>query len=442
MLNFISENKFIVIIIHILIGYLAIFSFFSKFIIIIIIIIGILLIIINKNKNEEALVLSGYIVGSEVFFRMTQGFILYETGKYAVILFLLLGLILGIVKQKIAIPFFIYLFLLIIGIVFTKVPEGESLRKAILFNLSGPLMLGICAIYCYKRVITNKEIINVLFYMLLPIFSTVAYLFFRTPDIKEIVFGGAANFETSGGFGPNQVATILGVGIFILSIFILKKIKISGYVIFDGILLLYFVYRGLLTFSRGGIITAVIALLFFSFFYILYQKRSLHLFFKYVIVGSFITLSIWIYTSNITNGMLDNRYSGKNARGVQKKDISSGRVKLIEEQFSSFMESPLFGLGVGNGKFEREKNTEKITSASHNEITRLIEEHGMIGIIILFILFFFPIKILYNSNNYQKAFLLSFFLFWFLTISHSGMRIAFPGFIYGLSLIYIKHEKN
>ena len=36
---------------------------------------------------------------------------------------------------------------------------------------------------------------------------------FKTPDLKDIVFGGAANFATSGGFGPNQVATAIGLGI-------------------------------------------------------------------------------------------------------------------------------------------------------------------------------------------------------------------------------------
>ena len=37
----------------------------------------------------------------------------------------------------------------------------------------------------------------------------------------------------------------------------------------------------------------------------------------------------------------------------------------------------------------------------------------------------------------KKAFTISFYLFWFLTINHSAMRIALPGFIYGLSLIRI-----
>jgi hypothetical protein len=36
-----------------------------------------------------------------------------------------------------------------------------------------------------------------------------------------------------------------------------------------------------------------------------------------------------------------------------------------------------------------------------------------------------------------RAFLSAFLIFWFLTINHSAMRVAFPAFIYGFSLIII-----
>ena len=157
----------------------------------------------------------------------------------------------------------------------------------------------------------------------------VTYLYFKTPDLKEIVFGGAANFAASGGFGPNQVATAIGLGIFIIAVFILMKERITGFLLLDVFLLLYFFYRGLLTFSRGGLLTGVIALICFSLFYTLYKKISLASFITYVGIVVVFTIGIWLFTSNITGGMLDNRYTGKNASGVQKKDISSGRVAIF-----------------------------------------------------------------------------------------------------------------
>tara|TARA_B100000780_G_scaffold278270_1_gene251254 strand:- start:3085 stop:4383 length:1299 start_codon:yes stop_codon:yes gene_type:complete len=430
--------------IHILMGYASSLlrgSNILKLFWILLIGIFIFNIFLKKNRNEEAFIFSAYLVAIEVFLRMTKGFILYETGKYSVILFLIIGIFVGKFKQNFSVGLTFYLLLLLLGIVFTRVPEGEYIRKAIAFNLSGPFVLGIAGLYFYKRNIYKEDLFNALFFMLLPLCSMVAYVFFNTPNLKEIVFIGSANFQTSGGFGPNQVSTILGLGIFILVVFILLKKRVTGFLLLDVFVLLYFVYRTLLTFSRGGLITGALAIISFIIFYSLYKKVSLGSFISYAGITSVFIVSIWLYTSNITGGMLDNRYSGKNSRGIQKKDISSGRADILNEQIASFVENPL-GIGVGNGKYKRQGGIKNVTAVSHNEVGRLIEEHGIIGFIILLLLLCLPLLNFWNEDNYNRAFTSAFYLFWFLTINHSAMRIAFPGFIYGLSLINIVHEKE
>ena len=444
MVNYILNNRLLFIGIHILLGYASTLlrgSNSLKLLWLLIIGFFIFSIFFKKNRNEEAFLFAAYISAAEVFIRMSKGMILYETGKYSVILFLLLGIFVGKFKQKFSVSLAFYLLLLLLGIVFTRVPEGEYIRKAIAFNLSGPFVLGIAGLYFYKRSITKEDLMNALFFMILPLFSMVSYLYFKTPDLKEIIFGGSANFAASGGFGPNQVATAIGLGIFIIAVFILMKERITGSLLLDVFFLLYFFYRGLLTFSRGGLITGVLALICFSLFYTLYKKISLASFITYGGIVVVFTIGIWLFTSNITGGMLDNRYTGKNASGVQKKDISSGRVAIFSEQVKSFTENPL-GIGVGNGKYKRQGAIGNVTAASHNEVGRLIEEHGIIGFIILLLLLLLPLANFWYGNNYQRAFISAFYIFWFLTINHSAMRIAFPGFIYGLSLLNITHEKD
>ena len=443
MVKYILNNRLLFIGIHILLGYASTLlrgSNSLKLLWLLIIGFFIFSIFFKKNRNEEAFLFAAYISAAEVFIRMSKGMILYETGKYSVILFLLLGIFVGKFKQKFSVSLTFYLLLLLLGIIFTRVPEGEYIRKAIAFNLSGPFVLGIAGLYFYKRSITKENLMNALFFMILPLFSMVTYLYFKTPDLKDIVFGGAANFDTSGGFGPNQVATAIGLGIFIIAVFILMKERITGFLLLDVFLLLYFFYRGLLTFSRGGLITGVIALICFSLFYTLYKKISLTSFITYVGIVVVFTIGIWLFTSNITGGMLDNRYAGKNTSGEQKEDISSGRVDILADQIKSFTENPL-GIGVGNGKYKRLGAIGNVTAVSHNEVGRLIEEHGIIGFIILLLLLLLPLANFWYGNNYQRAFISAFYLFWFLTINHSAMRIAFPGFIYGLSLIHITNEE-
>jgi O-antigen ligase len=434
------HNRLLFIAIHVVIGFLVTILPFAKIYPLFILIIGIYIIYSSRNKNEEALYLASYLVGVEVFIRMSDGFLLYETGKYGIILFSLLGIIWGPVKQKTSISFLLYVLFLVIGIVFTQVPLGESLRKSIAFNLSGPISLGFFALYCYKRTITILQLKELLFVCLLPVFSIISFVYFRTPDLEELVFNGSSNFSTSGGFGPNQVATIIGFGVFILSVFIFTRVQLSLSIFLDIIFLLYFTYRGLLTFSRGGMITAIFAFFIFVLFMLFYQKNTFIKVFKFLFITLILFLGIWLYTSDITGGMIDNRYANKNAAGIEKKDVSAGRFQLFSAQLENFYESPILGIGVGNGKYKRIESGKRITAASHNEITRLIEEHGLLGILALLILLVKPLQNIYFSTNYQRAFLLSFYVFWFLTINHSAMRIAFPAFVYGLSLIKIDHE--
>lgn len=433
----ILNNKLLVILLFILFGYIVTFS--SLFISILgfsVVFVPIFILFISKNKNEEAFLFSSFLVGAEVFIRMIGGFIFYETGKYAVILFMILGILLGEFKQRFSVQFVYYILLLSLGIVFTTVPQGESIKNSIAFNLSGPVGLGVAAFYFYKRPITKQKLFDCLFFMLLPLISMVTFIYFRTPDLNEIVFGSVANFQTSGGFGPNQVSTAIGLGVLIIVVFILGKQKLTGYFAVDAFFLIYFIYRGLLTFSRGGMLTGVLALLTFSLFFIIYKKASFYDMSKYFLIVSLFSVGIWLFTSNITGGMLENRYTGKNSIGVQKKDLSAGRADIFQIQVTNFLENPL-GIGVGNGKYQREKEEKKITGASHSEVGRLLEEHGLLGFFILLLLLIVPLFNFVNSNNYQRAFISAFYIMWFLTINHSAMRIALPGFIYALSLIVI-----
>jgi O-antigen ligase len=330
---------------------------------------------------------------------------------------------------------------LLIGIVFVDIPFDQSIRKAIAFNLSGPILLGVSAIYFYRRSLEISTLLNMLFYMLLPIISMLSLLYFKTPDIDEIAFGGGANFEASGGYGPNQVATILGLGVFIVGVYLFFKQRVFGLFSVDMFLFTYVLYRGLITFSRGGMITAFLAISLFTYYYILSKENKILNLAKYTGLLALFVIALFIYTSNVTGGMLENRYANKNAAGGFKSDITTGRGTLFISEVSAFLDHPFFGIGVGGSKFYRMEELE-IQAASHNEMSRLVAEHGLIGIVALMILIIVPIRLMFKQSYLARAFLASFLLFWFLTINHSAMRIALPGYIYGLSVAIIAFKET
>jgi len=96
---------------------------------------------------------------------------------------------------------------------------------------------------------------------------------------------------------------------------------------------------------------------------------------------------------------------------------------------------------VGVGKMRETRFEETgVLSATHNETSRMLSEHGIFGVFGLLVLLITPL--MFRTKNKSNFFLVSFLVFWFFTINHSAMRIAAPAFIYGLCLITIIDAKK
>ena len=383
---------------------------------------------------------AAYIAGAEVFWRQTSALVFYETGKYAVILFLIIGMYFKGTSSR-TVPYWLYIFILIPGIVVAAVTLNyqADFRRLIAFNLSGPVCLGVVALYCYYKKIKQKDMQKVLMMLLLPLLSQMFYLYFYTPTLREEIISLSGNYAATGGFGPNQISTVFGLAAFLLvtRLFTIKNIIIN---FLDLILLGLMGYRAVVTFSRGGVFTAVICIVAFVTFLYYKQNRSdqRKTRFKVFLVGT-VAFLVWSFTSTMTSGLIGNRYANENAMGESKGDISTGRIELVETELEGFYRNPVVGIGVGKGREFREENM-GIEINTHNEISRLLAEHGMLGVVAILILIFVPITFwLKFENNY---YFLAFLAFWFATINHSAMRIALPALVYGLALLYIVDEKK
>lgn len=86
---------------HVALGFLIYYvRFFSLAYGLIVLFLGLLYIVKNQDKNNEALYFAAYFMSMEVFLRMTGGAPFHEIGKYAVIVFMSLGLLFkGVNKQ-------------------------------------------------------------------------------------------------------------------------------------------------------------------------------------------------------------------------------------------------------------------------------------------------------------------------------------------------------
>ncbi len=436
-----SEKRYLLLILaHIAIGFAIYYiPFFPKVYGYTILLGGIYFVINSQNKNNEVLYASAYIVGSEVVLRMTGGNINYEFSKYGVIIFMVIGMYYkGVSKDAAA--YWIYLILLLPGmcIALYSLKYTQDLQNRISFNTSGPICLGISSLYCYTRKVTFKQINEILLLVGLPIISTVIYLTLYTPSIRDVITSTTStgsNFDTSGGFGPNQVATILGFGMFVF---------VSRLIYFSNSKLLFIVnlivafdisYRGLVTFSRGGMMTGFLMLIILILITYFNINSGAKIKMNYLLIAITITMvSVWVYSSLQTSGLIDKRYANQDSRGRQKKDQFTGRGELAQDELETFFKYPFFGVGVGKTAELRAERMGFLV-VSHDEITRTLAEHGSLGILALMILFATPL-FLYLDNNHN-IYLLCFIVFWILTINHAAMRLAAPAFIYSLSLLKV-----
>ncbi|WP_225035576.1 O-antigen ligase family protein [Winogradskyella sp. SM1960] len=395
----------------------------------------------DKDKTMYVLLGCAYIAGGEVFLRMTKGYFFYETGKYFVLLMMLMGIFYKGVSGK-AYPYFLYLILLVPAVIVASITltYDANFRTNVTFVLAGPVTLGIAALFCYDKKITQQQILKVLQYLVLPIISMTVYLFLYNPSIRETISNTASNPATSGGFGPNQVSTALGMGMFVMVVRIYMQspsffMKVLHIGIFAAI-----TFRAIVTFSRGGVFAAIIVVI--GFLGILFFKSSYKV--KNQIIGStfvflFAISLTWVIASVQTSGMLDKRYANEDSLGRDKGDATTGRGELFAQEMDGFLQEPIFGIGASRTKDIRVAKTGQQVP-THNEVGRLLGEHGMFGVIILLILLLKPLA--FRSTNTRSYFFYAFYFFWFATINHSAMRIAAPSLFYALALLNITNVKK
>jgi hypothetical protein len=440
-----ADKRYIfLIILHLFIGLgLYYLPFFPKFYGYTILIVGLYFVINAQNKNNEVLYAAAYIVGAEVVLRMTNGNPIYEFSKYGVMIFMLLGIYYSGTSKN-AFPFWIYFLLLVPGLVigYYTLDGIESIKNAISFNISGPLCLCLCALYCYTRKVTYKQLNELLLLIGLPIISCSIYLYLYTPELKDVITGTGSNFATSGGFGPNQVATILGLGMFIFFSRLIFFSPNTLLFVINTVIAAEISYRGLITFSRGGMVTSLLMLVVLVLATYMKISRKARIKMNYILLALIFGLvGTWVFSSTQTNGLINKRYANQDSKGRVKEDQFTGREELAKDEILAFLSHPFFGLGVGKIAEERQKRT-GVLVVSHNEITRTLGEHGVFGIFALLILFAMPFLI-YFRNAYN-IYIISFVIFWLMTINHAAMRMAAPAFVYALSLlnVYVSSSKS
>lgn len=308
---------------------------------------------------------------------------------------------------------------------------------------------------CFLLILTSKErwdidrFCRTLQIGVIPIIAILVFLTVSTPDYGEINFALGANSDASGGFGSNQVSTILGLGIVFIMLLVLLKRPFFPIIWLNYLLLGYLLFRGLLTFSRGGMIGAtlavIIALIPVLFSSMKYFVRNMVVLIVLVILGFFIFSKV----NDITGNQLVLRYEGETTdtkAGHKDKTLNtatSGRSNIIAADIGIFMDNFMFGVGPGGAKELRTDYGLEEATAAHIEFTRLLSEHGLGGVGVIAIMLIFPFVWVRKQNlGIWKGVSAGLFTIAIFTCLHSAMRTNTTAVCYALAAMPIMLNKR
>jgi len=159
--------------------------------------------------------------------------------------------------------------------------------------------------------------------------------------------------------------------------------------------------------------------------------------------GSFTELDMFVkHRSNdfgmeenriLTDGVITQRYGlDRNEYGDRFILDLTGRAEIYKIDLEIFIDHIFTGVGPGQAKELREQYGYGQKVAAHTEYSRMLAEHGLLGLLSFLILIAVSSYQLTKSCSPDTKFIkILFGLLALLTMSHSAMRLAMPSFIYG-----------
>lgn len=393
---------------------------------------GILLVgvIVAFAARRVAVVVAVMVYGSmcDALWRTTGARAPWEGAKYLIAGMCVIALVRFVKRPaRLGAPI-LFLLALAPGALITMTAESfGATRDYVVFVLLGPASLAISTMLFRQLILTREELRGLMWIALAPVVSVGAIVTVATMTAKDLEFGTQASFETSGGFGPNQISTILGLGGLICVVILLLGIRGRKQLIAAGCGA-WLVGQALITFSRGGVFgfgLAASAMLVAGL--LLRGNRSRGV--MVLAVGGLVLLVVLNWAQAFSGGALETRY----------EQNDSGRGKIASAELELFADNPL-GVGAGRAKLERKPLSPTLDgSASHNEFTRLLAEHGYLGAVSLALLVVMALQaIRWSNGSTDKVIALGFVAWSSATMFHSATRLAAVGLVFGLASLRLE----
>lgn len=363
-----------------------------------------------------------YVVGSEVLWRTAGARFFYEGPKYVLVAALGILYLRRLRHTRLAWLPLAYLALLVPGALLTFLHLGFASREPLSFNLSGPLSLGVAVLFFTKVTAEWRELRGLLLCVVVPLVSVAALAARGIAGLESSDFGTESNALASGGFGPNQVSVAMGFGALACLVIVLREPR-AGLRLMVAVVGMWLVGQSLLTFSRGGALSAMTAgaaLLLFELGRRGGRARAIVALALGVLLGSVIFAQL----DSFTGGSLAARFSDT---------TTTGRAEIAERELTLFERNKVLGVGAGRAQ-------ELAGRTVHTEFVRLLAEHGILGGLAVGLLGLMIAMALARSRTSASAgaLVVAFGTFSLVTMSHAAMRLSVVSLSFGLAMLQLR----
>ncbi|GAB5522684.1 MAG: O-antigen ligase family protein [Roseivirga sp.] len=395
------------------------------------------------SYNLAALLL--YLIPLELLARILEAdpFVPYEVGKYITFAVLVYGLLR--VRVRKGVWALVTLLMVLPGVLMVGM---DNPIKEIVFNLLGLVNMLLGAVLFINIHITIEEVKKVIIQALYSLLVLLFYLIVVSPDLSSVSYELGALDDLTADFGSNQVSTVLGYGILLFGFLFFSKWKFSKVYFMDQILFLTIALWSLLSFSRGGVLGALLALGAIVFMNLISRERYRYRKIKLSSVfGIVLVLAISFYVGNtISGGTLLLRYQGETRGtlvGSKEKDLNqltTGRLEIVLRDADIWRRNPVLGVGVGNARVVGKEDYDN-AKIPHVEPSRLLAEHGILGLIIILMVYCYPfILMMQQKGQLKRNWMVALLLLGLFSTLHAATRTMISPILFSLAFININEE--
>lgn len=394
-----------------------------------------------RRRAELALLVAAYLTGAELVWRQSSAPVPYQMGPYLMLLVAALSVILMYPAiNDLGRRAMLYFALLLPSALVTVSSAGPAARQLLAFSLAGPLAVAVLIIWfsqvglapaAYRRMLWTIAISGVG-----PLTIAATNLSDYLGTGEELVFSDASNFVASGGFGPVQVSSILGLTVLVCILLAMVEIDLLGRLLAGAIGLAAGV-QSLLTFSRGGMFAtgfAVAAVVLAQTRSRQGRRRAAVVIAVVFALGYFVVIP---RINSFTQGAFEDRFT----------NTETGRTDLASSDLDVFERSPVFGVGPGMTKYQRlsyevcalRSDACRDEASSHTEFTRMMSEHGAVGILSIVILLSLAWSAVVRAG--PSRFLTVGFIVWSIAqMFYANIRIVAVAFAFAVAFIRVADE--